>query len=63
MKRSPVERSFVMGLIFVGGTFAALWGAGKTAGHCCSQRHAERFAAADSRHLPELHVVHLGEHA
>ncbi len=28
----PVERSFVMGLIFVGGTFAALWGAGKLLG-------------------------------
>jgi uncharacterized protein YhaN len=28
----PVERSFVMGLVFVGGTFAALWGAGKLLG-------------------------------
>ncbi len=28
----PVERSFVMGLIFVGGTFSALWGAGKLLG-------------------------------
>jgi hypothetical protein len=28
----PVERSFMMGLVFVGGTFAALWGAGKLLG-------------------------------
>ncbi len=28
----PVERSFMMGLVFVGGTFCALWGAGKLLG-------------------------------
>jgi uncharacterized protein YhaN len=28
----PVERSFMMGLVFVGGTFSALWGAGKLLG-------------------------------
>ncbi len=33
----PVERSFVMGLIFVGGTFSALWGAGKLLGWVASK--------------------------
>ena len=28
----PVERSFVMGLVFVGGTFSVLWGVGKLLG-------------------------------
>ncbi len=28
----PVERSFMMGLVFVGGSFACLWGAGKLLG-------------------------------